>query len=205
MIPSGEEWPLESSASQEERLRADHYRLLSRLLAGPPDDAFLQTLRTLLGDESDLGKGLSAIAEAARSTTAERAAEEYHELFIGMGRGELVPFGSFYLTGFLNEKPLAKLRQDMVRLGIARADDVHEPEDHIAAVCEMMAGLIIGDFGAAADLTEQRRFFDRHLEPWAAHFFEDLETAKAATLYRPVGSVGRLFMGIEATAFSMMD
>ena len=205
MIPSGEERPLQSSASQEERLRADHYRLLSRLLAGPPDDTFLQTLRTLLGDESDLGKGLSALGEAARSTTAAAAADEYHELFIGMGRGELVPFGSFYLTGFLNEKPLAKLRQDMAHLGIARADDVHEPEDHIAAVCEIMAGLITGDFGAAANLTDQRQFFDRHLEPWAAHFFEDLETAKAATLYRPVGTVGRLFMGIEATAFSMMD
>ena len=85
----------------------------------------------------------------------------------------------------------------------ARADTVKEPEDHIAALCEMMAGLITGAFGAPVDLAGQRRFFDSHLEPWAPLFFEDLEKARSARLYAPIGTLGRLFMAIEKTAFMM--
>ena len=160
-------------------------------------------VRGLSGDESELGQGIKALAVAARGTTAEAAKQEYFDLFIGLGQGELLPYASYYLTGFLNEKPLARLRGDMARLHIARAEEVSEPEDHIAALCEMMAGLIAGNFGEPVSLDEQRRFFDTHIGCWAPRFFEDLQAAQSAVLYMPVGAIGRLFMQIESQAFEM--
>ena len=187
----------------EEWLRAQQYQLLARFLAAPPEAGLLDLASGFEGDDSEFGQALAELAGRAGQVTPEAASREYHDLFIGIGRGELVPYGSYYLTGFLNEKPLAKLRSDMARLGMARAEAVKEPEDHIAAVCEMMAGLITGAFGAPLDLAAQRAFFDRHLAPWAPLFFEDLEKAKSAWLYAPVGTLGRVFMGIEKTAFMM--
>lgn len=189
--------------TEEDALRAQCYALLARVLSAPPTDEVLALVTGLQGDDSELGQALSTLSEVARNTTPQRIDDEYHELFIGIGRGELVPFGSYYLTGFLHEKPLAKLRQDMGRLGIAKGDDVHEPEDHIASVCEMMFGLIEGSFGSPVPLAEQRRFFDDHLGSWAMKFFEDLEAAKAAVFYMPVGRIGRLFMQVENAAFEM--
>jgi TorA maturation chaperone TorD len=185
----------------EERLRAHQYQLLARFLAAPPDAALLELAAGFTGDDTGLGRALAELALRAGRATTETASREYRDLFIGIGRGELVPYASYYLTGFLNEKPLAKLRGEMARLGIARAETVKEPEDHIAALCEMMAGLITGAFGAPLDLAGQRAFFDRHLAPWAPVFFEDLEKARAAWLYAPVGTLGRVFMAIEKTAF----
>jgi TorA maturation chaperone TorD len=187
----------------EEWLRAQHYQLLARFLAAPADAGLLDLASGLEGDDSEFGQAVAELAGRAGKVTPEAASREYHALFIGIGRGELVPYGSYYLTGFLNEKPLAKLRADMARLGIARVEAVKEPEDHIAALCEMMAGLITGTFGAPLELAAQRAFFDRHLAPWAPLFFEDLEKAKSAWLYAPVGTLGRVFMGIEKTAFMM--
>ena len=189
--------------SEEDQLRAGWYALLAQLLSREPGERLLQMLRGLEGDESDLGQGIKALAAAARGTTLETAKQEYFDLFIGLGQGELLPYASYYLTGFLNEKPLARLRGDMARLQIARADDVSEPEDHIAALCEMMAGLITGGFGAPADLAEQRKFFDTHVGCWAPRFFEDLQAAQSAVLYMPVGTIGRLFLAIESQAFDM--
>lgn len=187
----------------EERLRAHQYQLLARFLAAPPDAPLLQLAAGFSGDDTELGQALGTLARLAARMTPAAASAEYHDLFIGLGRGELLPYASYYLTGFLNEAPLAKLRVDMARLGIARAANVKEPEDHIAALCEMMAGLITGGFARPLDLAGQRAFFDTHLAPWAERFFEDLEGAKAATLYTPIGTLGRVFMGIEATAFDM--
>lgn len=191
------------SIAEEDQLRAGWYALLAQLLSGEPNEARLQMMRGLAGDDSELGQGISALAAAARGTTVETAKQEYFDLFIGLGQGELLPYASYYLTGFLNEKPLARLRGDMARLRIARAEDVVEPEDHIAALCEMMAGLITGNFGEPADLEEQRKFFDSHIGCWAPRFFEDLQAAQSAVLYMPVGTIGRLFMAIEAQAFEM--
>lgn len=187
----------------EDELRASQYRLLASFLAKPPEAPLLKLAAGFTGDDTDLGQALALLARLARSTTPAKASDEYHELFIGMGRGELVPYGSYYMTGFLNEKPLALLRRDMARLDIARADDVAEPEDHIGALCDMMAGLIIGDFGRPLPVPEQKQFFDQHMASWAGQFFTDLENAKAAMLYTPIGTLGRVFMGIEATAFDM--
>ena len=187
----------------EDRLRAHQYRLLARVLAAPPDEAILQLAAGFQADDTPLGQGLGALARVAAKYSVQAAAEEYFDLFIGVGRGELVPYASYYRTGFLHDRPLAKLRADMLRLGIARAAGIREPEDHIAALSEMMAGLIEGDFGAPVDLPAQRAFFDAHLAPWAGRFFGDLEAARAAVLYAPVGTIGRVFMDIEETAFGM--
>jgi TorA maturation chaperone TorD len=188
----------------EDRLRADQYQLFARFLAAPAEPGLLQLASGFTGDDTEYGRALGELADRAGRTTPKAASREYHDLFIGIGRGELVPYASYYLSGFLNEKPLARLRGDMARLGIARAETVKEPEDHIAALCEMMAGLITGAFGAPLDLTGQRTFFDSHLAPWAPLFFEDLEKTRSAWLYAPVGTLGRVFMGIEKTAFTMV-
>lgn len=192
-----------SGIAEEELLRARLYGLLARFLAAAPDTALLDAAAALAGDDSELGAALRELARVAATTDESAAAEEYHELFIGLGRGELAPYGSYYLTGFLQEKPLADLRDDLARLGIARRADVPEPEDHIAALCEVMAGLIEGAYGAPADLALQRGFFDAHLAPWADRFFQDLERAGAARLYRPLGRIGRKFFAVETAAFEM--
>jgi TorA maturation chaperone TorD len=189
---------------EEELFRAQLYRLMARLLAAPPHADLLAALQGLGSDSSELGEAFAELGRAARTTTPARVAEEYQDLFIGLGRGELLPYGSFYRTGFLQEKPLAELRADLARLGIARVAEVKEPEDHIAALCEVIAGLIDGGFGGRQTLTVQRGFFDKHLAPWAGRFFGDLETAATADFYRRVGRVGTLFMGVETTAFAMI-
>lgn len=202
-VASREAGPIVGPTDEEERLRADLYALLSGLLSGPPDDARLSALRELTGDTSDLGRAVAALAQIAARTTADAARREYNALFIGLGRGELLPYASYYLTGFLNEKPLATLRGHMDKLGIARAEGESDPEDHIASLCEMMAGLIRGDYGAPLSVADQEAFFNTHLGTWAPHFFADLEGAKGSVLYAPVGAVGRAFMAIEMDAFRM--
>ena len=194
-----------NNVPEEDHLRAQLYRLLASVLARPPGADGLAILGQIDGDDTDLGQALGTLARVARATTAHQADREYHALFIGVGRGELVPFASYYLTGFLNERPLAVLRQDMARLGAVRSDTVKEPEDHIAALCEVMAGLIEGIFAEPGDLIAQRQFYNAHIAAWAPRFFEDLEAAKASRLYAPIGTAGKLFMDIEATAFSMVD
>lgn len=188
---------------EEDRYRAQFYRLLGRLLACPPDEALLTQISAFESDDTPIGQALGVLAEAAGAATPESAGDEYQNLFIGIGRGELVPFASFYLTGFLNEKPLARLRQEMAVHGVERAEGVSEPEDHIASVCEIMAGFILGDFEAPMSLAQQSEFFDRHIASWAPRFFDDLEKAQSATFYKAVGALGRAFMEIETTAFRM--
>jgi TorA maturation chaperone TorD len=194
-----------ANVSDEDAARAQCYTLLAHLLHAPPTPALLDIVRALKSDRSELGQALAALAAVAQQTSPEKAEREYAALFIGLARGELLPYASYYLTGFLQEKPLADLRGDMARLGITRRDDVPEPEDHIASLCEMMAGLIAGAFGEPASVAEQQKFFARHLASWAPRFFEDLQAAKAAVLYMPVGRIGRLFMTIEAEAFGMAE
>ncbi len=189
--------------AEEESLRAELYSLLGWLLRSAPDADALRRVTALQGDDSELGRAIAVVATAARAVRPEAVEDEYSTLFIGVAAGELTPYASYYLTGFTYENPLAKLRIEMEKLGIAKSDDVPEPEDHIAALCEMMAGLITGAFGAPADLATQQRFFDTHIAPWAKQFFEDLEAAESAAFYMPVGTIGKLFMNIETQAFEM--
>ncbi len=192
-----------SALSEEDACRSALYGLFGRVLIAPPDESVRAAIAGLTGDESPLGEALNALAASAATPPIDLD-REYHDLFIGLGRGELVPYGSYYLTGFLNEKPLAALRRDMARLGIARRVDVREPEDHVGAVLEMMAGLIEGSFAVAAgDVAAQQQFFATHVQPVAPRFFADLEGASAARFYRPVGAAGRLFLEVETSAFQM--
>lgn len=193
--------------AEEDLLRANFYALLARVLARPMDDDTLAFVRSLdgQGDDSELGRALSSFGALAARTSRDAAEEEFSALFFGAGAGgELTPYGSYYMTGLVYDRPLAELRQDMAELGIGRSEGNKEPEDHIASLCEMMHGLITGAFGAGAlPLARQRAFFSRHMAPWARRFFEDLEGAKSATLYMPLGTVGRLFMAVEGEAFRM--
>lgn len=189
--------------TEEDLLRADLYGMLARLLASPPDKDLLETAASLTGDDSDLGQGITALAKVAGASSPAGVEREFNTLFIGLGRGELLPYASFYLTGFLNEKPLARLRGHMAQLGIERNPDVKEPEDHMATLCEMMAGLIRGTFGHKLSVEDQHAFFNTHLATWAGHFFTDLEGAENSVFYAPVGKIGRAFMEIEIEAFRM--
>lgn len=190
--------------AEEDLWRAQLYALLGRALARRPDNVLLTALAQLKGDDSLLGQALVQLAERARAVSPERAQEEYDALFIGLPRGELVPYASFYRTGFLYERPLAKLRGDMAQLGYARAEGVYEPEDHMGALCELMALLISGDeTRGPAELATQERLFRQHIAPWGERFFTDLEKAASAHLYQPLGIAGRIFMSIETQAFAL--
>ena len=197
------ELPNLADISEEELSRARVYRLLARLLGAPADEGLLVFLRKLNGDDSPLGQGLAALSDVAARVSVEEAAQEYHDLFIGVTRGELLPFASHYLTGFLNEKPLAELRDAMNTLGIARSEAASEPEDHIASLCEIMHGLIMGEFGKPVSLADQFQFFQNHVENWSIKFFQDLEAAKSARFFMSIGLIGRLFMEIEGEAFKI--
>lgn len=190
---------------EADRLRAQVYALLAQMLARPPSAELLETVAGVRGDGSGLGDAFDRLARACAQADPRAAEREYNALFIGVDRGELVPYASYYRTGFLNDRPLARVRQDLQALGVERAPGVSEPEDHIASLCDVMAGLIIGAYGRAAPLPVQKRFHDRHLAPWADRFFSDLEGAANASLYRPLGSIGRLFLEIEGQAFALTN
>ena len=192
-----------NSLADEDILRANMYAFLAGLLRAEPNKELIASVAELSGDESPIGKASATLSYLAREMALEKIRSEYVDVFIGVGRGELLPYCSYYLTGFLNEKPLANLRKDMAQIGMARADDVKDPEDHIASLCDMMAGLITGAFGRPFSVAEQANFFNKHLAPWAGLFFSDLEAAKTAVFYAPVGTMGRIFMDIESQAFSM--
>ncbi|MFN3969966.1 MAG: molecular chaperone [Gemmobacter sp.] len=197
---------VEPAKLDENALRSQQWGFLARILVAPPDAAMLAAIGALEPDNAPLGLAFRQLAEAARTAEAPAVRQEFFDLFIGVGRGELLPYGSFYLTGFLNERPLADLRRDLAAMGIERAPGRHEPEDHIASLAEVMAGLALGRFDAAVlgcGGAGEAGFFARHLEPWAGMFFDDLAKAPSARFYRVVAQVGRVFCDIEARAFAL--
>lgn len=191
------------TVASEDRLRADLYNFLGLMLSGPPDQLLLDQCAGLSGDESELGKAIAGLARVAKASKPKKVESEFNALFVGLGRGELLPYASYYLTGFLNEKPLATLRTDMAARSMSRAANVFEPEDNIASLMEMMAGMIVGRFGTPATLDDQKTFYNKHIAPWAGHFYSDLEAAKNSILYASLGAVGREFTDIEREAFRM--
>jgi TorA maturation chaperone TorD len=196
----------EPTVSEHDILRARQWALLSRLLAAPPDAETLTALAAVEGDATALGQAYGVLARAAAETDSAKVEREFFELFVGVGRGELLPYASFYLTGFLNERPLADLRRDLGVMGVARADGRHEPEDHVASLAEIMAGLAAGEFDAGVlgcGAAGEAGFFARHLEPWAGRFFDDLAVAPSARFYRAVAEIGRIFTDIETRAFAL--
>ena len=188
--------------TEEDRARADVYSLLGALLAKSPDREMLGLLRGI-----EVPSGVPGMPEAwrdlklvAKEADADATVDEYFALFIGLGRGEIVPYASSYLTGYLMEKPLADLRSELNRLGFERHETVKEPEDHAAILCQFM-GMIIAE--NRLSLSDQRGVFERFVKPWMQDFFEDLEQAESATFYRAVGRLGKVFIGIEKHFFSL--
>jgi TorA maturation chaperone TorD len=190
-----------SDIDETDSARSEEYALLSVLLARAPDAELLSRLGGLRGDATPIGLAHIALGEAAGKADPERISREYFNLFIGLGRGELMPYGSYYLTGFVYDRPLARLRDDLAALAIARAEGNAEPEDHAAILCEIMSGVTGGRFPAPEGTDS--RLFEKHMAPWIGRFFADLERAEHADFYRRVGALGRLFMELEMEAFAM--
>lgn len=193
--------PFDRGIDDVDIARMEEYSLLAALLARAPDAEMLKRVSEIRGNSTPLGLAHAALAQSARNTDLEHLDREFFDLFIGVGRGELLPYGSYYLTGFLNERPLARLRHDLRGLGIERAGHLTEPEDHASILCEIMAGLAGGRLPAAPE--SQRALFEKHLAPWIGRFFADLEALKKADFYRHVGTVGRLFIDLETKAFAL--
>ena len=189
--------------SDEDALRADMYDFLASLLRKEPTDELIDKISELDGDETPIGSACLTLAHLAKTMDKGLIRNEYVEMFIGVGRGEVLPFASYYLTGFLNDKPLSNLRADMADIGIVRVKGVKEPEDHIASLFDIMSGLIRGHFGRIFSTAEQADFFNKHIEPWAGLLMRDIEAAKTGLFYAPVGSIGKSFLEIESAAFSM--
>jgi len=187
-------------ASQlDEPPRANAWSLLGRLLASPPDETVLEMLSRLdgaqLGGDNLLAATWDMLAQAAAKSSPAGLEDEYQDLFIGVGRGELMPYGSWYLTGFLMEQPLARLRDELRMLGFKRREGVTEPEDHAAALCDVMAMICSGDDAAPVEV--QSGFFSRHIAPWMGRFFRDMQQAPSARFYRAVGQLGEQYVALE--------
>lgn len=188
---------------EEDQLRADMYSFLANLLRAEPDENLVNQLTMLDSDDSPIGKSIKTLSKLTTSLDLPTIRDEYVRIFVGVGRGEILPFASYYLTGFLKDKPLAKLRQDMQKIGIKLEENVKEPEDHIASIFDMMSGLILGKFEKKYSITEQKDFFNKHLAPWVDLLMRDIESSKIAVFYSPIGTIGKEFMEIERASFSM--
>lgn len=184
-----------------DRARAQEYALLATLLSCSPDSQMLARLALLRGDASPLGAAHADLGEAASRADEASAKREYFDLFSGLGKVQLLPYSSHYLTGSLYGRPLARLRDTFQHLGIEKATGCSEPEDHIAVLLEIMAGLVGGDIAGPAGADHE--FFEVHLARWVRRFFVDLERAQSADFYARVGALGRIFVEVETEAFSL--
>jgi TorA maturation chaperone TorD len=194
----------ETPDTGEETARADLYGLLATLFYAPPSQALLDTIGSAQSQgEGVLERAWASLVEASRQTNAEQVREEYEGLFIGIGKPEVMLYGSYYLSGFLMEKPLAELRDSLAELGLERSDKVIETEDHIASLCEVMRCLIASDDVLQANLATQKRFFGTHLQPWVLRLCAALSEYPQARYYRHVASLAREFFEIECQAFDM--
>jgi TorA maturation chaperone TorD len=196
--------PENSQLVLEQQYRSSSYSLLGALLRSAPNQTLLDILSELVSDgdsrEDDaLLLSMSTLSMSAKLISPESIEDEYHQLFIGLGKGEVVPYGSWYLTGFLMEKPLSDLRDDLSILGFERNENVCEPEDHAAALCEVFSLLI----SERSTLEQQYQFYKTHMEPWIGRFLNDLSEAKSAVFYKSVGRFGSAFIAFESEYFSM--
>jgi TorA maturation chaperone TorD len=192
----------------EEIARAELYGLLARLWIAPPDAALLAQFGVAVTEAPQPGGFLEApwqaLVAAMRATSVEAAADEYDALFGGVGKPEVFLYGSYYLAGFLNEKPLADLRTDLSALGLARDEQRGETEDHVAYLFEVMRYLIAGDDVAVCNLEQQRRFFRTHVQPWVERLADTVEAHPRALLWREVAAVTRAFVQVETQGFDLL-
>jgi TorA maturation chaperone TorD len=192
---------LTSDIDELDLARAQSYRLLALLLAKPPTQALIDRVAGISGGPTPLGMAWIALADAARQSSEAAVGEEYFKLFIGVGRGDVLPYASFYMAGFLHERPLGAVRADLARIGIERQSGIHEPEDHVATLFEAMAGMIDGSY--AASTADQDAFFEAHLKPWAARLFADVAVAPSAKFYRAVADIGGHWIDLETRSLAM--
>ena len=196
------------STLDEETARAEIYGLLAALFYAAPAPALWENLRAAVTEAPAAGALLEGswgeVVATARAMSAAEAAEEYDALFGGVGKPAVYLFGSHYLSGFLNEKPLAALRGDLAALGLDRGDEMSETEDHYAYVCEVMRYLIAGEDVAVANLTRQREFFTRHLQPWALQMCEAISAHPKARFYKSLAGFTQTFSQVEAQGFDML-
>lgn len=197
-----------STALDEEVARAELYGVLAALYYAPPDSDWLAQLRVAVTEAPMAGGFLEEpwqqLVGAARDMSAAQIADEFDALFGGVGKPEVALYGSHYLSGFLNEKPLAVLRGDLAALGLARDDRMPETEDHVAYLCEVMRYLIAGDDMAVANLTQQQAFFAKHLQPWVLQFCDALAGHPKARFYARLAELTRRFVSVEAQGFDML-
>ena len=207
--PLSSDLPLADADSPEELARAELYGLLAGLWLAPPDDGLLTQFKVAVTQAPQPGGHLEApwgaLVAAMRASSVEAAAAEHDALFQAVGRPEVFAYGSFYLTGFLNERPLAVLRDDLAKLGLARQNDTGETEDHIAFEFEVMRWLIAGDDVALCNLAQQRRFFRAHLQPWVDKLCDAVEAHPRADLWRAVAAMTRAFVQVEAQGFDLLE
>lgn len=200
---------LVSSTLDEETARAEIYGVLSALFYAAPTPALLESLRLAVTEAPAAGALLEAswteLVATARAMSVQEVGEEYDALFGGVGKPEVYLFGSHYLSGFLNEKPLAALRTELAELGLTRGDAMAETEDHYAYLCEVMRYLIAGDDVAVANLTRQREFFTRHLLPWAQQMCETVSAHPKARFYKSLAGFTQTFTSVEAQGFDMLS
>ncbi len=200
--------PLSASTLDEETARAEVYGLLAALYYAAPSAELHENLRVAVTEAPAAGALLESswrdLVAAAREMSLADIRQEYDALFGGVGKPEVYLFGSHYLSGFLNEKPLASLRDDIAALGLARDDAMSETEDHVAYVCEVMRYLIAGDDVAVANLTRQREFFTRHVQAWVPALCEALAAHPKARFYRALGAFTGSFVSVETQGFDML-
>lgn len=199
---------VQSSALDEETARAELYGLLAALYYAPPTPDLLAQIRVATTEAPAAGGFLEepwrALVAAARELGDEAIAREYDALFGGVGKPEVYLFGSHFLSGFLNEKPLAKLRTTLAGLGLERDETMPETEDHIAYLCEVMRYLIAGDDVAVANLTRQSEFFSEHVQPWVMQMCDAVSQHPKARFYAALAEFTRAFMGVEMQGFDML-
>ena len=195
--------------NSDELARAELYGLLAGLWLAPPDAPLLQQFKVAVTEAPQRGGHLEApwgdLVGAMRATTLDAAAAEHESLFHGVGRAEVMAYASFYLTGFLNERPLALLRTDLAALGLTRDAQGLETEDHIAFVLEVMRWLIAGDDVALCNLEQQRRFFRAHLQPWVGKLCDAVAAHPRADTWRAVAAMTRAFVEVEAQGFDLLE
>ena len=198
-----------SPALDEETARAELYGLLAQLYYARPTPDTLAALRVAVTEAPAAGGFLQEpwqqLVGAARAQDDEAIAAEFDRLFGGVGKPEVFLYGSHYLSGFLNEKPLVRLRSDLAALGLARGEAMPETEDHVAYLCEVMRYLIAGDDVAVCNLTAQRNFFATHLQPWILQLCDALQGQPAAHFYAALAQFTRAFVAVEAQGFDMLD
>ena len=198
-----------SSALDEETARAEVYGLLAQLYYAPPSPQVMGALRVAVTEAPAAGAFLEepwrGLVGLARAMSDEVVASEYDALFGGVGKPEVYLFGSHYISGFLNDKPLARLRSDLAELGLARDEAMSDSEDHIAYLCEVMRYLIAGDDVAVSNLTRQHEFFAKHLQTWSTALCDTVAAHPKAKFYAALAGFTRAFMNVEAQGFDMLD